>query len=247
MQTHYILKMLILSLTAGSATFIGVFIGQKICKGRGIIFGSSFAAGMMVCISLLELIPSASKTSSFFQVILFVALGALSIWLFSSAFPHIHTFNEYGTHKTRSLLRLSYLLAVGLILHDFPEGFAIPSAFQYKDSLGWLIIFASFIHNVPEGYVLTVAASGSGKKVGFFYKLALFSALSTLFGALFGVLLIGHFDSLNSIFMSLAAGAMLFISFHELIPFIKIYNQKWGIYNGFIVSILVYFLLKLFL
>jgi len=158
--------------------------------------------------------------------------------------PHIHSIKGIENCDQKCSLKLSYLLAIGLILHDFPEGFSIPSSFTSSSELGLLLVIATFIHNIPEGYVLTVA-SAKYKSKGFFYKSALFSAVSTLLGAILGVILIHYFSFLNPVFLSIAAGAMIFISTHELIPASLKNGRKLTFILGTSTSLAVYFGLNL--
>ncbi len=232
------LNILFLALFAGMATFMGVFIGKKSSSSpSGIAFGTSFAAIIMVFISIFELIPSAYHHQGN-VTIFWLLVGFVIIWFINKLLPHTHFLKEAENGDHQSLSRLSYLLAIGLILHDFPEGFVIPSSFQSSYSLGIILIIATFIHNVPEGYVMTVASKSHSGKANF-YKFALYSTIATLLGSLIGVLFLSRFSYLGPIFLSIAAGAMLFISIHELIPAsLKIENKFILAFGAFSAAIL---------
>lgn len=238
------INILILAFLSGLATLIGVFLGN--CTRRNdqnIAFGTAFAAGIMVLISSFELIPDSYRiisTKAFFWVL----AGFLIVWLINKVLPHIHSVKAIEDCDQQCLIKLSYLLAIGLILHDFPEGFAIPSSFESSAGLGLLLVTATFIHNIPEGYVLTVA-SAKHKNRGFLYKSALYSALATMSGAVLGMLLVNIFNFLNPIFLSIAAGAMLFISFHELIPTSLKNGRKAVFATGGGLSIIIYLLINI--
>ncbi|MFA6423146.1 MAG: ZIP family metal transporter [Patescibacteria group bacterium] len=238
------INILILAFLSGLATFFGVYLGDKSNKSTAnIAFGTSFAAGIMILISFFELIPEAYHSAGA-RSLFWVVLGLLAVWLINKILPHIHSIKGIENCEQKCSLKLSYLLAIGLILHDFPEGFAIPSSFTSSSELGLLLVIATFIHNIPEGYVLTVA-SAKYKSKGFFYKLALFSAVSTLLGATLGVILIHYFSFLNPVFLSIAAGAMIFISIHELIPASLKNGRKLTFLLGTSTSLAVYFGLNL--
>jgi len=237
-------NIILLAFLAGLATVVGVFWGHHTHKNnRNIAFGTAFAAGMMILISFFELIPEAFKsinTKSFYWVF----VGFLIIWVINKILPHIHSVRAIEDCDQKCSLRLSYLLAIGLILHDFPEGFAIPSSFESSSKLGLFLVIATFIHNIPEGYVLTVA-SAKYKSKGFFYKSALFSAASTMLGAILGVTLTHYFSFLNPIFLAIAAGAMLFISFHELIPTSLKNDRKRVFATGALSAVALFLILKI--
>lgn len=214
----YNIDILILASLAGVATLIGVYLGSLLKRTRSnIIFGASFAASLMILISAFELIPNAFKSLNTVNLFFWVLVGILMIWLFNKFIPHLHSVKEIKCGKRKSSLQMSYLIAVGLILHDFPEGFAITSSFGVSNSLGFLVLATTFIHNIPEGYILTLSRAKNDSH-SFCYRTGLLSLLATFLGAVLGINLLAHFSKLNPIFLSLAAGAMLFIAIHELLP-----------------------------
>ncbi|MFA5051527.1 MAG: ZIP family metal transporter [Patescibacteria group bacterium] len=245
MSSEYIIQVLVLSALSGAATILGVIIGIRVNHKSGIVFGASFAAGIMILISLCELMPASFREGMHWVTVAGVAAGAAVLWVASAVLPHFHTAQEIESAGPKRLMTMAYLLAIGLILHDFPEGFAIPSSFHFSDSLGFIVVIATFIHNIPEGYILSVAGSVNGRRNMSYYS-AFFSALSTLAGAIFGLLLLDRFHALNQFFLAVAAGAMLFIACHELIPYVKhIGRGKKMSFLGFGASSAVYLLLLL--
>ncbi|MFA6454554.1 MAG: hypothetical protein WCV70_01705 [Patescibacteria group bacterium] len=185
---------------AGLATLAGVFLGSLFKKTeKNIIFSASFAAGLMILISIFELIPAAAKNISAGKLFFWVALGIFVIWLANWAIPHLHSVQEIKKCKDKCLARMSYLIAIGLILHDFPEGFAIPSSFSGSPSLGFLVVIATFVHNIPEGYILTMSQPKSGGR-GFCYRAAALSMLATFLGSVLAINLLAVFKNLNPIF-----------------------------------------------
>lgn len=143
MDLYTVIKLLILSLIAGLATFIGVFIGSYRDFGkRGLVFGTSFAAGIMILISAFELIPGSVKASNLMNALIFLVAGFVVVWLMNLVIPHLHSVKNLEDCDDKYLMKMSYLLAFGLILHDFPEGFAIASSYAYSASLGLLVVLA---------------------------------------------------------------------------------------------------------
>ena len=63
------------------------------------------------------------------------------------------------------------------------------------------------------------------KKSGFLYKAAFLSGLAEPFGAIIGLVAAHLHHALNPLFMAFAAGAMVFISIHELLPMAKRYHR----------------------
>ncbi len=235
-------NVLILAVVAGAATFLGVALGKWRNYGeRSVAYGSAFAATIMILISAVELIPEAVNSGGWAKSGLFVVLGIALIALANNLIPHLHTVNEIKSCKERDLMRASYLIAIGLVLHDFPEGFAIPSSFAASNALGITLVISSFLHNIPEGYTMTVTSCKMEGK--FSYKTAFLSGSASVLGAVLGLYLVNAYSGFNVIFLSLAAGAMLYISLHELLPFALRHKEKtallWGSASALIVFILL--------
>ncbi|MFH0804838.1 MAG: ZIP family metal transporter [Patescibacteria group bacterium] len=238
---------LVLSFIAGCGTFVGVAVGSARNYGRrGLVFGTSFAAGIMVLISCFELIPESVRHSNVTLSLAVVIVGVAALWVLNTLIPHIHSVKEIEDTGSRYLVKVSYLLTVGLILHDFPEGFAIASSYSYATPLGLMVIIGLFIHNVPEGYTMTVT-SRTVLRSGYRYRAAVLSTLSTVLGTAFGLLLIGRYTTLGPVFNSFAAGAMVFVAFHELLPVAARYREWLYFTAGLAASAAVYVALHTFL
>ena len=71
------------------------------------------------------------------------------------------------------------------------------------------------------------------------YGAALLSALAEPLGAVIGLAAVGIAPSLNAHFLAFTAGAMLFVSVHELMPIAKRYHHAAYFFCGTAVSALV--------
>jgi zinc transporter, ZIP family len=239
------INILILASLSGLATLAGVFLGSLFKKTKkNIILSASFSASLMILISVFELVPTAFKDIDIKSLISWITFGAFIIWIANRIIPHLHSMKEIKDCKGKCLMKMSYLVAFGLVLHDFPEGFAIPSSFGHSASLGIMVVLATFLHNIPEGYILTLSQAKSGAN-SFCLRAAAFSVLATLLGAILGIGLLASFQNLNPIFLCLAAGAMLFIAIHELLPESFRYKDLKTFALGVGAAILVYFALSL--
>jgi ZIP family zinc transporter len=69
---------------------------------------------------------------------------------------------------------------------------------------------------------------------------AFLSALAEPLGAVLGLLAVAVDPSLNAYFMAFAAGAMIFVSIHELIPMARRYRRPGWFIAGIALSIIVY-------
>jgi len=84
----------------------------------------SFAAGVMLAISFLELIPESIHLSSAVVCTAGVVLGSLFMFGLDRIIPHIHP-ELCGQEQGCNLKRTSIYLIIGIFLHNFPEGMAI--------------------------------------------------------------------------------------------------------------------------
>jgi ZIP family zinc transporter len=90
------------------------------------------------------------------------------------------------------------------------------NAYLEASSLGVLVFAAVALHNVPEGLAMAVPAAG-GQRRGVI-PAAIGAALSEPAGTVLGLALVHVQPGLNAFFMAVAAGAMIFVSAHELLP-----------------------------
>ncbi len=129
--------------------------------------------------------------------------------------------------KRNNLLRIGYLSALAIAIHNFPEGLATFAAALKDIHLGIPIAVAIAIHNIPEGIAVAVPvfyATGSRKKA-FLYSFL--SGLAEPLGALLGFLVLLPFfsDLLSGILFAVIAGIMVYISLDELLPAAEKYGE----------------------
>lgn len=238
MKTAYV-AVLLLSLLSCLTTCLGVMLALRLRENvRAIAAGIGFSAGIMVLVSVFELIPEAVSAAGLRAALLSAALGGGLIWAANWIIPHVHLVEETGVTEA-ALSRSVYLVTLGLILHDVPEGFAMANSYIASPALGVLVALAIALHNLPEEFAMSVQAV-TLKSKGFLFGAALLSALAEPLGAIIGLVAVGIAASLNAHFMAFAAGAMVFVSIHELIPMARRYRHIGLFLGGMILSGLVY-------
>jgi len=241
MSTTYT-AVILLSLLSCLTTALGVALALLLRDNtRAIAAGIGFSVGIMVLISLVELIPEASAAMGIGAALTSAVLGVALLWVAHLVIPHFHLFPEAGL-ANRAVVRSAYLVALGLMLHDVPEGFAMANAYVAAPALGVLVAVAIALHNVPEEFAMAVPVILLRSKC-LLFGAALLSALAEPLGAILGLVAVGIAPSLNAHFMAFAAGAMLFVSIHELIPMARRYRHLGAFLGGSILSALIYWLL----
>lgn len=238
LPTTYI-AVLLLAFLSGLTTLIGVGLAIHFKKSvNGIVIGIGFSAGIMLLISFFELIPESLGVAGTLRTSIAIFSGILLIGVLNLIIPHTHFVKEEGKFDSR-LLKTAYLIAFGLILHDFPEGFAMANSYIYSPALGALVALAIAIHNIPEEFAMAVPIV-LVKKKSFLFKAAFLSGLAEPAGAVVGLFAVHFLPDLNPLFMSFAAGAMIFVSIHELLPMAMKYKRIPLFILGIIFSVFVY-------
>jgi len=238
------IAILFLSSLSIGTTAIGVLLAVLIRENdRAIAVGIGFSTGIMVLVSMMELIPEAHDSVGALGTGLGVALGGALLWGANLAVPHSHLIREHGQVDTR-LVKSIYLVVIGLILHDVPEGFAMANAYIASPSLGLLVAMAIALHNLPEELAMAIPATALRSK-RFLMGAAILSALAEPAGAVIGLIAVAANPALNAYFLAFAAGAMLFVSFHELVPMARRYGRMVYFFIGAMLAVAVHQLLAL--
>lgn len=116
------------------------------------------------------------------------------------------------------LLKAGILVAIGIALHNFPEGFAVGSGFEVSASLGFTITAVIIMHDIPEGIAMAVPMRAGGFSRFKSFSLTMMSGMPMGLGALFGALLGEISQGFVAGCLGFAGGAMLYIVYAELIP-----------------------------
>ena len=242
-STTYVAVLLLASLSVVT-TLAGVGLAIYIGKNeRAIALGIGFSAGIMLLVSFFELMPEATGEAGLGRVVTAFTLGLLIVAVLHWVIPHTHLVEEHGAFP-RGLVRTAYLVAFGLILHDVPEGFAMANSYIASPSLGILVGLVIAIHNLPEEFAMAVPIVMVRKK-RFLYAAAFMSGLAEPLGAIIGLVAVHFHPMLNPLFMAFAAGAMVFVSVHELLPMARRYGKIPLFALGIAMSVVVYALLAI--
>jgi zinc transporter, ZIP family len=235
---------IVLAFLSGGTTLLGVALAIAVGENPKILAaGIGFSTGIMVLISLFELVPESLNLLGPAPTGLSVGLGAVLILSLHAVIPHVHL----GREQPPTLeLRTTYLIVFGLILHDVPEGFAMANAFLASPSLGLLVALAIALHNIPEEFAMAVPAVAIKNRT-LLFKAACLSGLAEPAGAILGLFAVHLNPALNPSLMAFAAGAMVMISFLELVPMARKYGRMKYFAMGVAGSALIYLALHILL
>lgn len=126
--------------------------------------------------------------------------------------------NREGEDLDISLVNTGLLLAIGISLHNLPEGIAVGAGYLHNPQFGLFIAAAILLHNIPEGIAtaLPLCKAGICKKDAL--KVAFLSGLAEPVGALLASSFLVRFTNLLPGALAFAGGVMVFITLDELIP-----------------------------
>lgn len=147
-----------------------------------------------------------------------VLLGAFALLMLDRMLPHEHFIKGVEGQSARALRR-TWLFVFAIALHNLPEGLAIGVGYAGGDALrGSALATGIAIQDVPEGLVVAVAllAAGYGRPLAVGIGMA--SGLVEPLGAVLGAAIVGWSAAMLPWGLGFAAGAMLFVISHEIIP-----------------------------
>lgn len=234
---------IIVSSIAGISTLVGyLFIYIKADKNKVISKSLSFASGVMLTLSLVDLIPTSINylkmdNRSLLHAVLFFFVGIILCLIINTKI-----------NDNDVLYKTGILSMIGIMIHNIPEGIVTYILSTVDMKLGLIFAIAIILHNIPEGISISVPIyySKKSKKKAFLYTMI--SGLSEPLGALLSMIFLYKYISnfLIAILFSLIAGLMSYISIFELMKTSFKYdkNKIYILYGSFFILI-VEILLKI--
>ncbi|MFP3975150.1 MAG: zinc transporter ZupT [Dehalococcoidia bacterium] len=244
---------LLLATLAGLSTAIGgaiaIFMCRPKCSHLALILG--FSAGVMLYISFAELLGTAIEQVGLITANIAFFAGIAAIGILDLLVPHEYkeehvedshpslaarmvsdqeNVSQSGSATKRSsiLMRVGVLTALGMAIHNFPEGLVVFSSAVGGDmQLGIIVAIAVALHNIPEGisiFVPIFQGSGSRRRAFFYSFLA---GVAEPIGALlaYAILLPFLTPTVVSGMLAFAGGVMVYISLDELLPAAHRYGE----------------------
>lgn len=232
---------LVLTTLAGLSTGLGGLV-VLLVRRPGPVFMSfmlGVAAGVMILVSFVELLGRAIKSVGLGPAALAFFGGMLAIYAIDISIPHTFM-EERQTTGPPGMARTGTLVALGLAIHNFPEGLAVFASALSSTELGVVLAIAIAIHNIPEGIAVAVpiAATGDARRA---VGASFLSGLTEPAGALLGALLLVPLVDERALSFILAGvgGVMVFISLDELLPAAHKFGQEHPVILGVIAGMMV--------
>lgn len=230
-----------LTILSGFSTLLGsivvLFNFKK--KDRIISYSLIFAAGIMLFLSFIDLIPLAiMNLNKYYQIIpslLFFFLFFIIGILFTKVID-ISLTNDENT-----LYKVGLISMLALIIHNIPEGIITFLSTTKDLKLGITLAVSIAIHNIPEGISIFVPIyySTNNKTKAFIYTFI--AGFSEFLGAIIAWLFFKNLtnDFFFASLFSITAGIMIYISIKELIPEAFHYEYKNELYIIFLFGVII--------
>lgn len=208
------LKVVILSSTISLVgTMLGACLGLIVKKPSKTFLSTvmGFAGGLMLSIVVFDLIPESIEKWNFPETIIFCIIGMLVVMLLDS-------FIQVDDVKINEGVKVATLTAIGLMLHNLPEGIIMGFGFLGGKSLGIKLSLIIALHDVPEGMAVSAPLMVSNVKVSKIIFYAFITAIPTAFGVWIGIFAGNISQTTLSACLAIASGIMLFVVCGELFP-----------------------------
>lgn len=233
-----VLVALALSLVGGLSTSLGalfVILNQAPnLKMLGLLQG--FAAGLMLSISFLDLAYNAMNSIGFLKGNLWFFSGVIFFAVVANFIPEptlSHSSKVKGKKNKgdeggkdmmkkhrRQVFFSGIITAIGISLHNFPEGMAVFLGSMKGLRVGLNLALAIALHNIPEGVAVALPVYFATQSKWQAFKLATLSG----FAEPLGVVIVAYLfpsslspEILEGLLGSVG-GVMAFLTLHEMLP-----------------------------
>ncbi len=174
------------------------------------LFFLSLTVGFLVFIgvdTIIEAIENSLLVPSAYQGPAILIFGA------ALTFLGLQYVSERGKSSSqpsdgKGLMRLAYMIALGIGLHNVGEGLAIGSAYALGEvALGTFLIIGFTVHNLTEGVAIVSPISKRKVMIKDLFFLGLLAGAPTILGTIIGGF--AFTPLLATIFLAVAAGAVI--------------------------------------
>ncbi|KNA05963.1 hypothetical protein SOVF_185520 [Spinacia oleracea] len=234
-----VLVALALSLVGGLSTSLGalfvVLSDAPNLKMLGLLQG--FAAGLMLSISFFDLAHNAINSIGFLKGNIWFFSGVIFFAIIANFIPEpslAPTSNvkskkrANGEDKGKDLMKKhrrqvmysGIITAIGISLHNFPEGMAVFLGSMKGLRVGLNLALAIALHNIPEGVAVALPVYFATQSKWQAFKIASLSGLAEPLGVIIVAYLFP--TSLNPEILDgllgAVGGVMAFLTLHEMLP-----------------------------
>jgi zinc transporter ZupT len=196
----------------------------------------SFAAGVLISVSFMHIIPESFKMNSAGPV--FLLVGFLAIYL-TNRFLNLYVCHDEPADQAEGIIP-----TLGIGFHSFIDGIIYSVTFNVSIFTGALAAVGMILHEFPEGIVSFVILERGGfpRRKSLRYAF-LAAALSTPLGTLVSYPFISNIQrSTLGALLALSAGALVYVGASHLLPAVERENRRYSalaLASGVLVAIVI--------
>lgn len=211
-----LLQIVFYCLIGGVASLIGALLIIKLKAKAGKLSNklTSFAAGVLITVAVVDLLPEAFGATADLKLTAFSMLfGILLVFMMEKSGLWFH--HHDGTHGHKPPISGIFW---GDALHNFIDGFAIGAAFLLSNEAGVLTAIAVGLHELPKemaDFTIYLRSGYSNLKT---ILLNLTSSMVAVIGGLTVYFSRGWIINYEGYLLAVTAGMFLFIALADLIP-----------------------------
>lgn len=201
---------------------------RTLCK-----YAVPFAAGVLLSVSLLHLLPEAVHLIG--EPAYFIVLIALLFsFFFEQYFAHLH---HHEGHKHVTIKASAPLVVFGDTIHNFIDGVAIASAYLVDPYFGLVVTLSTFLHETPHEIGDFGVLMSAGWSRGKTFMANLLSATATFPGALLVYFYLRNAHDKIGILLAISAGIFLYLGASDFLP--EVGEEEKGVSTWKKLSLLV--------
>ncbi len=227
------------SLLACFVTTVGIYIISRFEEwgNRNVVYFISFAAGVLISVSFIHMIPISFKMSEAAPIYLLVGFMGLYI---------INRFlNIFVCHNREyANLSIGIIPMVGIGLHSLIDGIIYSVTFNVSIFTGALSAVGMILHEFPEGivtFLLLERVGFSRKKAAIYAFLA--AAISTPVGTLISYPFISRIEhQALGVLLAVSAGALIYVGASHLLPEVEKENRRYSVISlgvGILIAVFI--------
>jgi zinc transporter ZupT len=230
---------LITSSLACLVTIIGIYVIRRYEKWgiANVAYFMSFAAGVLISVSFIHIIPRSFDMNSIAPT--FLLVGFLSIYMIN------RFLNAYICHEHNDAnYSFGLIPMLGIGFHSFLDGVIYAVAFNVSVFTGILAAIGMVLHEFPEGIVtfLLLERGGFAKQKSTWYAI-MAAAITTPIGALVSYPFISNIkQSALGALLALSAGALVYVGASHLLPAVEKEHKRYTLISlstGVIVAMII--------
>jgi zinc and cadmium transporter len=216
-----LLQIVLYTLLSGVLSLIGgvILLGRAGMVKKFSHWFVSFAAGALLSLAFLDLLPEALdvyKGSDVQGLLLWVLVGIVIFFLFERVVWHVH--GHYSEDPDKHAHPAPIMLMVGDAAHNFLDGVAIATTFIANPALGALTAVGVALHELPQeiGDFSVLLHHGWTKSRTLWMNLLI--SLVSIAGAILAYFFRNSIETFLPQLLAITAGSFIYISASDLIP-----------------------------